>query len=181
MFYRAQLHSNYKFWHHINVYWWDMSTQLVLSFEPNGATKESLTKHVNSTHHTLAFSCSRLSVVLPKHLNLWLYHFLNYQALELRSYRQNNDKMNLRQWGEHQVLTWVHKSCWPETQAALVFSCLLSAEIVDTVIYTAMVWTRGRTAIILCLQGGLSCHCSHNLTDWPTVILFQCHSDKAQQ
>lgn len=123
----------------------------------------------------------RLSVVLPKHLNLWLYHFLNYQALELRSYRQNNDKMNLRQWGEHQVLTWVHKSCWPETQAALVFSCLLSAEIVDTVIYTAMVWTRGRTAIIFRLKGGLSCHCSHNLTDWPTVILFHCHSDKAQQ
>lgn len=34
-----------------------MSTQLVLSFEPNGATTESLTKHVDSTHHTLDFSC----------------------------------------------------------------------------------------------------------------------------
>lgn len=56
-----------------------MSTQLVLSFEPNGATKESLTKHVDSTHHTLDFS-GRLRVVLPKHLNVWLYHFLNYQA-----------------------------------------------------------------------------------------------------
>lgn len=44
----------------------NMSTQLVLSFEPNGATKESLTKHMNSTHHTLAFSCSQAKCCFAK-------------------------------------------------------------------------------------------------------------------
>lgn len=60
--------------------------------------------------------------------------------------------MDLRQWGEHQVLTRVHKNRWPETQAALVFSCLLSAEIVETVIYAATVWTGRRAQIILWLH-----------------------------
>lgn len=157
-----------------------MSTQLVLSFEPNGATRETVTKRVNSTRHTLAFSCSRATCGFAKASKSVALSFSKLPSIRAQILQTKQwQKMNLRQWGEHQVLTWVHKSCWPETQAALVFSCLLSAEIVDTVIYTATVCTRGRAAIILRLQGGLSCDCSHNLTDWPTVM-FHCFIDKAQ-
>lgn len=158
-----------------------MSTQLVLSFEPNGATNESLTKHMDSTYSPLVFSSSQAKGCFAKASKSVALSFSKLQGIRAQILQTKQWQMNLRQWGEHQVLTWVHKNCWPETQAALVFSCLLSAEIVDTVIYTAVVSTRGRTSIILWLRRVSSHHSSRNLTDWPTIFLFHRFTDEARQ
>lgn len=77
--------------------------------------------------------------------------------------------MNLGQWSGHQVFDLRTENCWPETQAALVFSCLLSAEIVETVNYTVIVWWRDKKNVIAKLYACVCVypsHCCHNLTDW---------------
>lgn len=67
--------------------------------------------------------------------------------------------MNLGQWSGHQVFDLRTENCWPETQAALVLSCLLSAEIVDTVNYTVIVWWREKNCdyITVCVCMCLPC------------------------
>ena len=57
--------------------------------------------------------------------------------------------MNLGQWSGHQVFDLRTENCWPETQAALVFSCLLSGEIVDTVNYTVIMWWGDKQSYLL--------------------------------
>lgn len=131
-----------------------MSIPLVLSFEPHWATDEPLWQNINICLMSISvesiFQTRGCFAKVSSSAALPFSKAIRATAQSLNC-ETNNNKMSLGQWSGHQVFDLRTKSCWPETQAALVFSCLLSAEIVDTVNYTVIVWSRVKNVNYMCV------------------------------